>query len=185
MRAHAGIGKFWIVRLDSLEDRDMRLEGDPVLAGIAERHASLVDQPIDDGPVHDQIDGILGDRSDGVVKRDIRVLKAPDVADGLVVSIERIAQLADILRCGVARCIARQAGFKERARILEMADAVVIREQIFGTARQLGHDGLSVRGCDPCSRTCPEIDESRPLQMKQRLADRRPAHAKFRHELTF
>ncbi len=58
------------------EDRDTRIEGDPVLAGITERHASLVDQPIDDGPVHDHIDGILGDRCDRVVKRDIRVLKA-------------------------------------------------------------------------------------------------------------
>jgi hypothetical protein len=38
----------------------MRIEGDPVLAGIAERHASLVDQPIDNGSVHDHIDGILG-----------------------------------------------------------------------------------------------------------------------------
>jgi hypothetical protein len=119
------------------------------------------------------------------VKRDVRVLKAWEVADGFVVRIERIAQVADVLRCGVACCIARQAGFKEGARILEMADAVVIGEQIFGTARQRGHDNFSVRGCDPCSRTRPEIDEPRPLQMKQRLADRRPAHAKLRHELTF
>src|SRR6476620_10157496 len=44
VRAHAGIGKFRIVRLDRFEDRDMRIEGNPVLAGIAERHASLVDQ---------------------------------------------------------------------------------------------------------------------------------------------
>ncbi len=50
VRAHAGIGKFRIVRLDRFENRDMRIEGDPVLAGIAERYASLIDQPIDDGP---------------------------------------------------------------------------------------------------------------------------------------
>ena len=43
VRSHAGIGKFWIVRFDRFEDRDMRIEGDPVLAGIAECHASLFD----------------------------------------------------------------------------------------------------------------------------------------------
>jgi hypothetical protein len=43
VRAHAGIGEFRIVRLDRFKDRDTRVEGDPVLAGIAERHASLVD----------------------------------------------------------------------------------------------------------------------------------------------
>src|SRR6185437_16020094 len=84
MRAHAGISESRIVGLDRLEDRDVRIEGGAVLAGIAERHASLLDQPIDDGPVHDHIDGIPGDGGDGVVKCDIRALKASDITDGLV-----------------------------------------------------------------------------------------------------
>src|SRR5215475_9484856 len=43
VRSHAGIGKFWIVLFDRFEDRDMRIEGDSVLAGIGECHASLFD----------------------------------------------------------------------------------------------------------------------------------------------
>jgi hypothetical protein len=35
VRAHAGAGKFRIMRLDRLEDREMRIEGEPVLTGIA------------------------------------------------------------------------------------------------------------------------------------------------------
>src|SRR5690348_9966262 len=56
VRAHAGAGKFRIMRLDRLEDRKMRIEGEPVLTGIAQRHASLVDEPIDDRTVHGHID---------------------------------------------------------------------------------------------------------------------------------
>src|SRR6516164_9660745 len=108
-----------------------------------------------------------------------------DVAYRLVVRIERIAQVANILCCGVARCVTRQTGLKQGTRILEMADAAVIGEQIFGTARQRCHNNFSVRGCDTCPRTGPEIDNARPLQMKQRLADRCPANAELRHELTF
>jgi hypothetical protein len=71
-----GRGKFRIVRPNRFEDRDMRIEGDPVSAGIAERHASLVDQPIDDSPGARPHRWDSWDRCDRVVKRDIRVLKA-------------------------------------------------------------------------------------------------------------
>jgi hypothetical protein len=37
VRAHAGIGNF-LARLDHFEDRDMRIEGDPVLAEHPTRH---------------------------------------------------------------------------------------------------------------------------------------------------
>jgi len=56
MRASASSGSCAWIRL---EDRDMRIEGDPVLAGITGVITPLVDQPIDDGPVHDHIDGFL------------------------------------------------------------------------------------------------------------------------------
>ncbi|GLR90637.1 hypothetical protein GCM10007857_73520 [Bradyrhizobium iriomotense] len=68
---------------------------------------------------------------------------------------------------------------------MEMTDAVVIGEQIFGAARQRRHNDFSIRGCDPCPRTRPEINKARALQMKQCLADSCPADAKLRHELTF
>jgi len=41
VRAHAGIGKFRIVRLDRFEDRDMRIEGGSVLAEHPTRHPQV------------------------------------------------------------------------------------------------------------------------------------------------
>ena len=128
------------MRLDRLKDRDMRIERDPVLAGIAERHASLLDQPIDDGPVHDHIDGIPGDGGDGVVKCDIRALKASDVTDGLVVRIQRIAQVADILH---------STGLPAKLLELEVTETLLISnpDQALATLHELQDMGVHI-ACD-------------------------------------
>src|SRR5262245_11830055 len=185
MTAHGLFGTVWISRGDGFEDGAVRGKGDLVLAGALQCHVALLGEPFDHCRVDRRVDRIAGDDGEHVVECHVSALECRQVVDRRPVDRQRLAKLVDLGLGRVLRGMARQPDFEERARLLEMPDALGCGKEMAHRPRQGFEHDLRRGARDPGSFATVDRHQAHALHGEQGLADRRPTDTEHLHQLAF
>ena len=134
MGADQSLGPVGVAGDDGLVDLLVRPIGKLVLRRRAQGDAPLLGQPFDHRLMDGKEDRVARNDCEDVVEADVGGFEAADVADrGLVLGQCRCEQ-AQVGRRRAARGVAGEPDLEEIARLLEMADAVRLRQHLPGSA---------------------------------------------------